>query len=99
MARRLIESLRGVGAVYTGDLLLRETPYELSLWSDENPTGEEPARVASIEGHIDIEGMGEAIVLAGAESLTLKLQDGRRLTFALTGTGGGIVGRGGLQPA
>jgi hypothetical protein len=43
--------------------------------------------------------MSEAVVLAGAESLTLKLQDGRRLPFAILDTGGRIVGRGDLEPA
>jgi hypothetical protein len=112
MARRLLESLTGIGGVYAGDLLLRTTPYQLSLWLDEdlpapggassredspaNPAG---AATVSIEGHIDITGIAEAVVLAGSESLTLRLQDGRWLMFSLTGTGGGIVGRGGLQPA
>jgi len=49
--------------------------------------------VASIDGHIDITGLAEAIVLAGPGSLTLTLEDGRRLAFQLTGSGGGIVGR------
>jgi hypothetical protein len=96
MARRVVEALSGVGGVYAGDLLLRTTPYELNLWVDED--GSETATV-SIDGHIDIAGMGEAIVLAGPQPLTLRLQDGRTLAFSLTGTGGGIVGRGGLQPA
>jgi hypothetical protein len=47
-------------------------------------------------GHIDITGIAEAVVLAGPRALTLTLEDGRRLAFELTGTGGGIVGRGWL---
>ena len=43
--------------------------------------------------------MGEAVVLAGADTLTLKLQDGRRMVFQLTSSSGGIVGRGGFLPA
>jgi hypothetical protein len=79
-------------------VLLRTARYELSLWSD----GRQPApdedleAVATIEGHIDITGIAEAVVLAGPGTLTLTLEDGRRLTFELTGTGGGIVGRGWL---
>ena len=50
-----------------------------------------------IEGHIDITGIGEAVVLAGPEALTLRLEDGRRLLFTLAGTDGRIVGKG-LMP-
>jgi hypothetical protein len=118
MARRLLESLTGIGSVYAGDLLLRTTPYQLSLWLDDDPAATQggsprddssvtpragapvsPVSPVSIEGHIDITGIAEAVVLAGSESLTLRLQDGRWLAFSLTGTGGGIIGRGGLQPA
>ena len=112
MARRLLESLTGIGSVCAGDLLLRTTPYELSIWLDEDVAAPEDGRSGDdssvkpraassvcIEGHIDITGIAEAVVLAGSESLTLRLQDGRWLMFSLTGTGGGIVGRGALQPA
>jgi hypothetical protein len=113
MARRLLESLSGIGSVCAGDLLLRTTPYQLSIWLEEDVAAPEDGssgdgsssvkpRAASpvcIEGHIDITGIAEAVVLAGSESLTLRLQDGRWLMFSLTGTGGGIVGRGALQPA
>ena len=98
MTRRLLESLSGVGSIYAGDLLLRTTPYELSLWSDDQPVPTEggPSPGSSIDGHIDITGIAEAVVLAGPATLTLQLQDGRRLAFQLTNTGGGIVGRGWL---
>lgn len=93
--RRLLQSLTGVGAIHAGDVLLRTTRYELSLWSDAEPTvaGEDPEAVASIEGHIDISGIGEALVLAGADTLTLTIEDGRRMAFQLTSSGGGIIGR------
>lgn len=52
-----------------------------------------PVRTASIEGHIDISGIGEALVLAGADTLTLTIEDGRRMAFQLTSSGGGIIGR------
>jgi hypothetical protein len=90
--------LTGVGAIHADDVILRTTTYELSLWSDDRqPAPEEnPEALASIEGHIDITGIAEAVVLAGPRALTLTLEDGRRLAFELTGTGGGIVGRGWL---
>jgi hypothetical protein len=79
-------------------VLLRTTRYELSLWSDDTPhrAGETADAVASIEGHIDITGIAEALVLAGAEQLTLTIEDGRQLKFLLTSSGGGIVARGWL---
>jgi hypothetical protein len=101
MARRLLQSLTGVGGIFTGDQMLRETPYQLSIWAKHDVPGDGDDRqaIGAIEGHIQIDGMGEAVVLAGAESLTLRLQDGRRLPFAILDTGGRIVGRGDLQPA
>ena len=81
MTRRLLESLSGVGDIHAGDVQLRTTSYKLSLWSD-----------ASIDGHIDITGIAEAVVLAGPGILTLTIEDGRRLAFQLTSSGGGIVG-------
>ena len=99
MPRHLLESMRGVGAIHAGDVLLRSTAYELSLWSDDDlprPEGEGVRAIASVDGHIEIGGIAEAVVLAGPGTLTLTLEDGRRLAFELTGTGGGIVGRGWL---
>ncbi len=75
MARVLLESLSGVGEVHSGTQLLRVTRYELSVWSE----GEGGS--VRIDGHIAIAGMGEAVVLAGPETLTLTLEDGRRLAF------------------
>jgi hypothetical protein len=101
MTRRLLESLRGIGDIYAGDVLLRTTPYELSLWSDdESPApGDDPATSTSVDGHIDITGIAEAVVLAGPGTLTLKLQDGRRMAIKLTTSTGAIVGRGWLPSA
>jgi hypothetical protein len=98
MARRLLESLSGTGAIHAGEVLLRMTQYELSLWSDDQPdaSGDDSKRIVSIDGHIDITGMPEATVLAGAETLTLTIEDGRRLAFQLTSSGGGIVAGGWL---
>ena len=62
MSRRLLGSLRGVGAVHAGDLLLRTTAYDLSLWTDD--PAEHGDSASSIDGHIDITGIQEAVVLA-----------------------------------
>jgi hypothetical protein len=93
MAGRLIESLRGTGAIHAGGQLLRMTRYELSVWSDDQRSGSGNTGQAGsrIDGHIDITGLGEAVVLAGADVLILTLEDGRRLSFQLTSSGGGIA--------
>ena len=92
VSKRLVESLKGVGNVYAGGELLRTTPYDLKVWATDGPT---PS--VEIEGHIDVTGIGEAVVLAGPDTLTLHLDDGRRLAFTLTASTGHIVGIGGLQ--
>lgn len=100
MARRLVESLNGVGTIYAGDQVLRTTAYQVSVWSVDGPSapGGPPGAGTEIEGHIDITGIGEAVVLAGPSTLTLTIEDGRRLAIQLTSTGGTIVGRGWLPP-
>lgn len=97
MPRRVVESLTGVGEVYADGVLLRSTSYQLSVFQDDDPPVEGSA--VTIDGHIEITGMAEAIVLAGPQSLTLRLEDGRQLQFALTNTGGHIIGKTGLQSA
>jgi hypothetical protein len=101
MARQLVESLRGVGTIEASGEVLRTTAYEVSVWSDDRPlaSGEPPDARTSIDGHIDITGIGEAVVLAGPGTLILTIEDGRRLLIQLTSTGGGIVGRGWLPSA
>ena len=92
--------MTGIGVIHAGAVLLRTTTYDLSLWSDDqHPAPEDDLATASIDGHIDITGIAEALVLAGPDTLTLTLEDGRRLAFELTGSGGGIVGRGWLPRA
>jgi hypothetical protein len=93
MARRLLESLSGVGAVHAGEVMLRRTHYELSVWSEDRPKSPNNTET-TVDGHIDITGIAEAVVLAGPGTLTLTLEDGRRLAFQLTSSGGSIVGRG-----
>ena len=92
MSKRLVETLKGVGKVYAGGQLLRTTPYDLEVWQ-----GEGQDSSPHVEGHIDVTGIGEAVVLAGPDVLTLHLEDGRQLAFKLTASTGHIVGRGGLQ--
>ena len=92
MSKRLVESLKGVGNVYAGGELLRRTAYDLQVWAAE---GAAPS--VDIVGHIDVAGLGEAVVLAGPDVLTLQLEDGRRLAFTLTASTGNIVGRGALE--
>jgi hypothetical protein len=94
MPARLVESLRGVGAIHAGDRLLRVTRYDLSVWSDDktSESGTTTTAGTRIDGHIEITGIGEAVVLAGADMLTLTVEDGRRLTFQLSGSSGGIAG-------
>jgi hypothetical protein len=98
MTKRLLESLSGVGTIHAGDVLLRTTRYELSLWTDDGPPAPDEAgkAVANIDGHIDISGIAETVVLAGPDALTLTIEDGRRLAFQITGSSGRIVGRGWL---
>jgi hypothetical protein len=98
MSRRLLESLSGVGAIHAGGLLLRMTPYKLSIWTDDQrrAAGDDARAVATIDGHIDITGIAEAVVLAGPGTLILTIEDGRRVAIQITSSGGGIVGRGWL---
>lgn len=97
MARRVVESLTGVGKIYAGEVLLRSTAYELTVFQDDDPLA--PAGGASIDGHIDISGIAEAVVLTGPQNLTLRLEDGRQIQFALTDTGGHIIAKTAPQPA
>ncbi len=97
MSKRLLEALSGVGEIHAGGLLLRSTSYHLEIWGEDTDAGHlaHPA----IEGHIDITGIDEALVLAGPATLTLRLEDGRHLPFSMIDTGGKIVGRGFVQAA
>ncbi len=102
MTKRLLETLSGTGAIHAGERLLRMARYELSLWADdERPAaaGEDRKADPRIDGHIDLTGIHEAVVLAGPDSLILTIEDGRRLAFQLTSSGGGIAGRGWLPRA
>ena len=99
MSRQLVEALRGVGQIYGGKELLRTTRYQLSVWRETGSTaGSIPPEDITIEGHIDITDIAEAVVLAGPDTLTLVLEDGRILPFTLTSSRGSVIGRGGLRP-
>jgi hypothetical protein len=93
MAMRLVDSATGIGSVHAGDLTLRATHYRLSFWANDDP--QEATRgpaATTVDGHIDISGIGEAAVLSGPEALTLTLADGRQIAFRLKSSGGDIVG-------
>jgi hypothetical protein len=96
MSKRLIESLSGIGTLHAGELFIRRIRYELSVVSDD--TASDNPQGATIEGHIDITGIGEAAVLAGPDRLILTIEDGRRTAIQLTSSAGGIVGRNWLPP-
>ena len=87
-----VEILTGTGDVYAGAELLRTTRYRLEIAP---PSPSAPL----IEGTIDITGMAEAVVLAGAAQLTLRLEDGRLLPFTLMNTSGRIRASGFTPPA
>ena len=94
MARRLIDSVTGIGSVQAGTFTLRATRYRLSFWiNDDLPQGGEAATAPTVDGHIDISGIGEAAVLAGPDTLTLTLADGREVAFRIKSTAGDIIGR------
>ena len=89
MPRHLLESIRGVGTIYAGEVLLRTTTYDLSLWSDDDQP-----RAGGRSG--DRRSPGSMVTSRSAASrrpssspvpgtLTLTLEDGRRLAFELTG--------------
>ncbi len=94
MARRLVDSATGIGSVQAGELTLRATRYRLSFWvnDDVRPQSSDGA-ATTVDGHIDISGIGEAAVLSGPDSLTLTLADGREIAFRIKSTAGDIVGR------
>jgi len=95
MARRLVDSVAGIGSIQAGDLTLRATRYQLSFWvNDDVPQESVDGRAETVvDGHIDITGIGEAAVLSGPDSLTLTLADGREIAFRIKSTAGDIVGR------
>ena len=86
MPRRVLESLKGVGQIYAGDELLRSTRYSLSVFQDD------ASAPLQVDGHIDITGIGEAVVLTGPQVLMLHLEDGRKAQVRLTDTGGAVIG-------
>jgi hypothetical protein len=90
-----------VGTIYAGDQLLRTTSYRLSVWAHTNSfdDGGDADPIPSIDGHIDINGISEAIVLAGPGTLTLAIEDGRRMAIQLANTDGDIRGKGWLPSA
>jgi len=91
MSRRLVDSVTGIGSVQAGGHTLRATRYKLSFWvNDDLP--QNAAAATTVDGHIDITGIGEAAVLSGPDTLTLTLADGREIAFNIKSTAGDIVG-------
>jgi len=73
-----------------GNHTLRATRYRLSFWvNDDAPQQSDAIDTApTVDGHIDISGIGEAAVLSGPDSLTLTLADGREIAFRIRSTAG-----------
>lgn len=91
MARRTVEVLSGIGEIWAGERLFRTTTYRIELIAEDGRS--DPA----VEGRLDISGWPEALVLARAPELTLLLDDGRHVVFALASASGEIRVSGGLQ--
>jgi hypothetical protein len=91
MGRQEVERLNGEGTLHAADRLLRRTRYQLTRWAPDAAAGDAPP---AIDGHIDITGIAEAVVLAGPDALVLTLEDGRRLAIRLTSTDGAVAGVG-----
>ena len=92
MARRLVDSVSGLGSIHAGELILRATRYRLSFWVSDDLPPAGAAGETTVDGHIDLSGIGEAAVLSGPDALTLTLADGRRIAFRLKSSDGDIVG-------
>ena len=94
MGRRLVDSVTGIGSIQAGNLTLRATRYRLSFWVNDDVPPQTGANDApTVDGHIDISGIGEAAVLSGPDTLTLTLADGREIAFRMKSTSGDIVGK------
>ena len=94
MGRRLVDSVTGIGSIQAGNLTLRATRYHLSFWvHDDVPPRSEASEGPTVDGFIDISGIGEAAVLSGPDTLTLTLADGREIAFRMKSTAGDIVGK------
>ena len=94
--KHLIEELKGTGKVYSGDLLLRIANYRLFVWQEDASPAVEPRADVAIDGQIRISDIGEAVVLAGPDSLTLQLEEAA-VFRSRSHRRGRIVGRGALR--
>lgn len=92
MAKRLVDSVNGIGTVQAGDVILRATRYKLSFWIEDDLPGKPAGSGPTMDGHIDISGIGEAAALSGVDRLSLTLADGRTVAFRLKNVAGDIVG-------
>jgi hypothetical protein len=87
--------LQGVGEIFAGDRLIRNTSYRLEVSSCPASPG---APHTIVDASIDISTTPEAFVLARAGTLTLCLEDGRSIPFTLDRLSGRIVVHGELPP-
>ena len=94
MSNRLITLAEGVGQLFGGEVPLREVLYRLSKPVDDTGMVRPSEAVGPLEGLIDVGDMAEAVVLAGVEDLVLELDDGQRISIALTSTSGRFELRG-----
>ena len=94
MTSRVITVSEGVGQLFGGELLLREVLYRLYRSVDDSGMVRPSEAIGPLEGTMDVGDMAEAVVLSGVEDLVLQLDDGRRITIALTSTSGRFQVRG-----
>ena len=87
--------LQGIGEIFAGDRLIRNTAYRIEVASDATSPGS-PCTI--VEVSIDISTTPEAFVLARAGTLTLCLEDGRSIPFTFDRLRGRIVVHGELPP-
>jgi hypothetical protein len=87
--------LQGVGEIFAGDRLIRNTSYRLEVAYD-GPAFGAPSTI--VEASIDISTTPEAFVLARAGTLTLCLEDGRCIPFTFDRLRGRINVQGALPP-
>jgi uncharacterized protein (TIGR02246 family) len=94
MSSRVVTVSEGLARLFGGEVLLREVLYRLTRTVDDTSMVRPSEAVGPLEGMVDVGEMAEAVVLAGVEDLVLELDDGRRITIALTSTSGRFQVRG-----
>ncbi len=87
---RCIETMKGDGTVTADDGEQFSVKYELNVYQDEIPAGNMDDPRATIPGLKDIRGWVEPVRLFD-QTLTLEMQDGRKLKFFFTDSHGNIA--------